>query len=581
MSERVQRSLVLPTFAWLLLPLMLLLLTLPLGYHGSRILVFPIDGSHWVNMEVLVKELHGRSHQVTVIRQADSWFVRERSPHYTSVTVKLGDTTFDLGFFEQAVRNVLEGRRKGLVMGSLVPIRELVSILRAAHSSTRTMLSIMLEDWALMTQLKDSSFDVMVTDPGMPAGIILAHYLNLTMVYNVRWMSFGEGHFSIAPSPISYVPVPGSGLTDNMGLLQRTQNLIHYIINLLQERLLVLPIYSDILDQHFPPGTNLLSLQQSADMWLMRVDFVFEFPRPTMPNVVYIGGFQCRPAKPLPGELEAFMQSSGEQGVVVMSLGTLISALPKEVTEAVAAAFAQLPQKVVWRLMGKRPSSLGNNTLLLDWLPQNDLLGHPKTRAFVAHGGTNGIYEAIYHGVPVLGLPLLFDQQDNLVRLQAKGAAQMLDAATLTEWEFLEALQDILKNPSYQRNMKRLSSLHRDQPLHPLDRAVFWVEYVIRNKGASHLRTEAYSMPWYSYYSLDVVALLLTIPLGSVGALFSFVRVLLKRRSKKTMSHLGNTKIENSAKPESKKVENIPQLDKNKTEKMSHADEKETEKPRQ
>ncbi|XP_041706105.1 UDP glucuronosyltransferase 5 family, polypeptide G2 [Coregonus clupeaformis] len=529
-------------------------------------------------MEVLVKELHGRGHQMTVIRQADSWFIRERSPHYTSVTVKLGVTAFDLNFFEQAMRNVLEGRRKGWVVGNLVQIRELVSILRAAHSATRTMLSIMLEDWALMAELKDSSFDLMLTDPGIPAGIILAHFLNLPMVYNVRWMSFGEGHFSIAPSPISYVPVPGSGLTDNMGFLQRTQNLIHYIINLLQERLLVLPIYSDILDQHFPPGTDLLAMQQSADMWLMRVDFVFEFPRPTMPNVAYIGGFQCRPAKPLPGKLEAFMQSSGEHGVVVMSLGTLISALPEEVTEAVAAAFAQLPQKVVWKLMGKIPSSLGNNTLLLDWLPQNDLLGHPKTRAFVVHGGTNSVYEAIYHGVPVLGLPLLFDQQDNLVRLQARGAAQVLDAATLTEWEFLEALQDILKNPSYQRSMKRLSSLHRDQPLHPLDRAAFWVEYVIRNKGASHLRTEAYSMPWYSYYSLDVVALLLTIPLGSVGALFSFVRVLLKRRSKKTMPHPGNTKIENRHEPDSKRAGNTPQQDKKKTEKMSHADRKKTEK---
>ncbi|KTG41751.1 hypothetical protein cypCar_00023841 [Cyprinus carpio] len=95
--------------------------------------------------------------------------------------------------------------------------------------------------------------------------------------------------------------------------------------------------------------------------------------------------------------------------------------------DAIATAFARMPQKVVWRFIGERPSSLGNNTLLLKWIPQNDLLGYPKTRAFMAHWGTNGLYEAIYHGVPVLGLPLLFNQLDNIVRLQARGSARVLD----------------------------------------------------------------------------------------------------------------------------------------------------------
>jgi glucuronosyltransferase len=133
-----------------------------------------------------------------------------------------------------------------------------------------------------------------------------------------------------------------------------------------------------------------------------------------MPNVVYVGG------------LEACMQSSGEPGVVVMSLGTLVSALPKEVvTEEVAQAFAQLPHMVVWSFLEEIPSVLWNNTQLLDWLPQNNVLGHPNTCFFVAHGGTSGLYEVIYHWIPVLGLPLLFDQFDNALRLQVRGATQM------------------------------------------------------------------------------------------------------------------------------------------------------------
>lgn len=248
----------------------------------------------------------------------------------------------------------------------------------------------------------------------MTIGVLLATYLELPIVFNVRWINTGEGLFTIAPSPISYVPVPGSELHDQMDFLERIKNMLHYLYNVIEQHLIINPAYSDLLQRHFPPGTDLLSLQRTADIWLFRADFVFEFPRPTIPNVVYIGGFHCKKAQPLPAKLEAFMQSSGDHGVVFMSLGTFISALPRKVTEAIAAAFAELPHKVIWRFVGEKPSSLGNNTLLLEWLPQSDLLGHPKTRAFVAHGGTNGLYEAIYHSVPVVGLPLLFDQFDNL-----------------------------------------------------------------------------------------------------------------------------------------------------------------------
>lgn len=58
----------------------------------------------------------------------------------------------------------------------------------------------------------------------------------------------------------------------------------------------------------------------------------------------------------------------------------------------IATAFAEIPQKVLWRYQGEQPSTLENITLILEWFPQNDLLGHPTTCVFVSHGGTNGIY---------------------------------------------------------------------------------------------------------------------------------------------------------------------------------------------
>lgn len=57
----------------------------------------------------------------------------------------------------------------------------------------------------------------------------------------------------------------------------------------------------------------------------------------------------------------------------------------------------------------------------------------------------------------------------------------------------------------------KMSRIHHDRPMKPLDQAVFWIEFVMRNKGAKHLRVQAHQLTWYQYYLLDVMAFLLTI----------------------------------------------------------------------
>lgn len=40
---------------------------------------------------------------------------------------------------------------------------------------------------------------------------------------------------------------------------------------------------------------------------------------------------------------------------------------------------------------------------------------------------------------------------------------------------------------------------------------VYWTEYVLRHKGAPHLKSQALNLRWYQYYLLDVLAVLLVI----------------------------------------------------------------------
>ncbi|XP_025240594.1 UDP-glucuronosyltransferase 2B30 isoform X3 [Theropithecus gelada] len=263
--------------------------------------------------------------------------------------------------------------------------------------------------------------------------------------------------------------------------------------------------YSEVLGR----PTTLFETMAKAEIWLIRNYWDFQFPHPLLPHVELVGGLHCKPAKPLPKEMEEFVQSSGDNGVVVFSLGSMISNMSEERANVIASALAKIPQKVLWRFDGNKPDTLGLNTQLYKWLPQNDLLGHPKTRAFITHGGANGIYEAIYHGIPMVGVPLFADQLDNIAHMKAKGAAVSLDFNTMSSTDLLHALKTVINDPLYKENAMKLSSIHHDQPVKPLDRAVFWIEFVMRHKGAKHLRVAAYDLTWFQYHSLDVIGFLL------------------------------------------------------------------------
>ncbi len=74
-------------------------------------------------------------------------------------------------------------------------------------------------------------------------------------------------------------------------------------------------------------------------------------------------------------EWEEFLQSAGEDGVVLFSMGSYATGIDEEIAGLFSGAFAQLPQKVIWKLNGKPSSKVSPNVKVVDWIPQNDLLG--------------------------------------------------------------------------------------------------------------------------------------------------------------------------------------------------------------
>ncbi|GLV43356.1 uncharacterized protein CBL_03899 [Carabus blaptoides fortunei] len=52
-------------------------------------------------------------------------------------------------------------------------------------------------------------------------------------------------------------------------------------------------------------------------------------------------------------------------------------------------------------------------------------------------------------------------------------------------------LDELLYNPIYSNEIKRRSAIMLDQPVKPLDNAIYWIEHVLRHKGGRHLYSVA------------------------------------------------------------------------------------------
>ncbi|XP_075685710.1 UDP-glucuronosyltransferase 1A1-like [Rhinoderma darwinii] len=487
-----------------LLLLLLGLASLPCSNAGN-LLVIPMDGSHWISMVPLIEKLGQQGHQIVVLVPESNLHIKP-STNYILKTYPVPYTT-------EQLRDHMS-RSANNFFAELPTVKRIVKAFERITNISRVLYTTcqhLLKNEGVIGYLKGQVFDAALLSPISPCGHIIVEHLGLPSVNFLKSLPCGiDQQATQCPSPTSYVPRFFTIYTDHMSFPQRIRNILLWISDSFLCRFLYND-YGRLASEFLQKEVSLVDLYSQTSIWLMKYDFVFEFIRPVMPNMVFIGGINCFNRKKLSHDFEKLVNSSGEHGFVVFSLGSMVSEIPMNKAMDLAEAFGFIPQTVIWRYTGKVPSNLANNTHLVKWLPQNDLLAHPKARAFVTHAGSHGIYESICNAVPMVMLPLFGDQMDNAKRIESRGAGVTLNVLDMTPEDLSNALDLVINNPSYKENIQRLSTLHLDRPIHPLDLAVYWIEFVMRHKGAPHLRPAAHDLNWIQYHSLDVFGFLLAV----------------------------------------------------------------------
>ena len=332
-------------------------------------------------------------------------------------------------------------------------------------------------------------------------------------------------------SPFSYVPMIYLGTTDKMTFKQRLLNTLYSQIEKLAYNFYLLPNHRKLYKKYFPNASKSLDEVRKNMSVLFTNSHISSSPaRPLLPNMIGINGIHIESAKPLPRDIKAFLDSATD-GVILFSMGSIVRSIDWSESQRVAfvRTFAKLKQKVIWKYENETLPGKPENVMIGSWIPQRDIIAHPNVRLFITHGGSLGTTEALSEGVPLLALPLYADQKMNMERAVSNGYALTLNYKNITEENFYEAVNEMLTNPIYDENAKRLSKLFNDRPMDPKQTVVYWTEHVIRQKGADYLKSAGNELNFIEFHLIDVYATLLAGAFFTLYITFKVNKMIFKK----------------------------------------------------
>lgn len=484
------------------LPLLTICLAIINFCTCANILMITMGGtkSHKIPFWELAKGLIPRGHNVT--------FISAFLPDF-HVTGLEEITPVGLVFY---VRNFTNWDLVGARMKGEEPVSPL-NMVRYATEACDVLLSDP-ETQDFLDQRR--KFDLLILDGAYPeCALGFAHHFNAPFMY-INTVGFYTGSLSLAGNPVPYAVTPFLSLayTDNMNLYQRTANTLMNLAANSLHSVMVKWVLQDMLRKHFGDDIpRIYEMSKNVSFILQNGYPSMTYPRPYLPNVAEIACIHCRKAKPLPEDLEEFIKGSGDAGFIYFSMGSSVKAvnMPVYLRQLLMIVFKSLPQRVLWKYESEDDMpDLPSNVKLGRWLPQQDILGHPKLRAFVTHGGLLSMFETVYHGVPIVTLPVFCDHDSNAAKAELDGYALKLDFETLSAEKLVWGIKKIIHDPKYRREVKNRQYLLMDQKETPLQRAVYWTEYVIRHRGAQHLHSPARHLGVIQYYLIDVAVVILS-----------------------------------------------------------------------
>ena len=263
----------------------------------------------------------------------------------------------------------------------------------------------------------------------------------------------------------------------------------------------------------------------------------FEYPRTTTPLTHYVGPVLMNSMdQDIDNDLDQWLRTKENKSVIYVNTGAT-GVLTPQAAQSIAEGILKTHYSAIWSVRKsvlealQEIVSLDKNRfyVLTKWVPREAILRHRTIGIAILHCGMNGVQEALYNSIPVIGIPHSFDHFDVATRIHSAGVGislygnmdKMMDSLFGKKIFSAEQVADAIKkidSGGYRKAAEKMRKIfiHAGGAERAADLVEFYGEV-----GYDHLipAYAKYEWSWVQYYNVDVYITLLSSLLLAVFAI--------------------------------------------------------------
>ena len=284
--------------------------------------------------------------------------------------------------------------------------------------------------------IRRAGIEALLVDQTEPAGSTVADHLGLPFITVCN---------ALVLSSDVQVPPAFTGWNYSPGLWSRARNAIGYGVS----RFIMRPVEQVVqayrvrwkLPRYKTPEDSFSQLAQISQQ-----PQAFDFPRRNLPACFHYVGPLRRPHQQPSFPWERLDGRS----LVYASLGTLQN--QKEyMFRAFAEACRDLPVQLVMThgggLSEETAQSFPGDPVVVSYAPQLEVLA--RARLTLTHAGLNTVLDSLSCGVPLVAIPITYEQPAIASRIRWAGVGEVLSLKKLGVFQLKQLIERVLQNPGY------------------------------------------------------------------------------------------------------------------------------------
>uniref|UniRef100_A0AAF5D984 UDP-glucuronosyltransferase n=1 Tax=Strongyloides stercoralis TaxID=6248 RepID=A0AAF5D984_STRER len=355
-------------------------------------------------------------------------------------------------------------------------------------------------------------------------GIITSAMTNNEILYDYFGLFF----------PSSYIPTMYHNANEDMSYLQRWSNFINYYVSKLFFKHILIPKFQSIYENK----NNGLSLsmneiaKETGAIWINTLPFI-DFPSPITPKLHFIGGVGLSKIKSLDKKWDNILNKRNFN--VLLSFGSIAQSykMLNEYKNGILKAFNDLSNiTFIWKYEKNEttlPLKVPSNVIIIDWIPQNDLLNDDRINLFITHGGMNSLVEAAARATPIICIPLFGDQKRNAGMVQRLGFSEYYDKNDLSNSELLKkTILNVINNKKYKEKALRIGKLMKDSPFKANEVIIKTTEFIGKNGNIPEMDLYGANMGIIEFFNLDIIFILITLLILLIIFFYHIAKKLFK-----------------------------------------------------